>query len=205
MRRALALVCLSSALAVAVAGCDEGEAAVFADIRYSTRCDETGGCDDEQRDICGFNMGDVCPELLDQTPPLVTCSVNETDTTRTVSFRAVGNGFSLGVRGLQVPFDGGPGGGPNCTVLVGDGPNDYEGQCGSSEPSEAQPCQISSVTFRDDMGNPTLEGSVLCRHMPNEANISLKLELSSYGSGPVAEMTPAAFRLANCTGLTVSE
>ena len=62
--------------------------------------------------------------------------------TRTVNFITVGNGFSVGITQLVVPFAGGPGGGANCTVTVRDGPNNYSGRCGSSPISAEQPCQI---------------------------------------------------------------
>ncbi|MGE0789145.1 MAG: hypothetical protein AB7S26_25960 [Sandaracinaceae bacterium] len=200
MQRALA----SLVLLLALVGCDGGNPDVFADMRYAVRCNETRGCPGEsQRDICGFNMGDPCVELGDVPSFQITCDVEETSDNRTITFVALGLGFSLRITSLVVPFAGGPGGGPNCRVRVQEGANLYEGACGSSAPSEAQPCQIPNVSFRDDMGNPTLEGSVRCEYLPNTAMPANHVELSTNGSGPMAQMTPAGFRLANCAGLHV--
>ncbi len=198
MRPTLALVCLSI---LGLFGCDGGDLPVFADFRYSTRCDDSGGCSGEQqRDVCGDNTA-ACPELDGVAPPSITCQIVETADTRTIGFVTAGAGFSVGITQLVVPIAGGPGGGPNCTVTVRDGPNTYTGRCGSSPVSEAQPCQISAVTFRDDMGNPTVDGNLICRNLEHSASPTLRLELSAPGSGSTVEMTPATWRIANCDGL----
>ncbi|HJL20010.1 MAG TPA: hypothetical protein RMH99_30375 [Sandaracinaceae bacterium LLY-WYZ-13_1] len=201
MRRTLPF---AFALVSFVAGCGDPDAGkLFVDIQYATRCDETLGCGGtEERDICGINQGDPC---IEGTPEvLASCSVSESESNRTVSFSAQqGADFSIAVSGAIFPFAGGSASGGSCTVTVVDGPNTYSGACGSSEPSEAQPCQISSVMFYDDMGNPTVEGSILCKNLSNRANPDLQIEVSTLGSGPDAANTPAGFRLANCTGLEV--
>lgn len=204
MRRtaSIALICLG------LIGCGEGEVEVFADFQWSTRCDDTGGCTGEQqRDICGFNNGEVCEAIMGAPSPSISCFVGEMEEagTRTVSFTVAGEGYSLGINGLVVPFEGGVGSGPNCQIEVRDGVNTYRGSCGSSEPSPQQPCQIGRIDFSNDMGNPTLTGGVRCVGLPNRTSPNLTLELSGPGSGAMAEMTPAQFRLANCDGLDVPE
>lgn len=202
MRRAA----LIGVICFGLVGCGEGEVEVFADLQWSTRCEESGGCPGEQqRDICGFNMGEVCEAIAGAPSPSISCSVSETEETRTISFVTAGVGYSLGITGLVVPYGGGVGSGANCSVVVRDGANMYRGRCGSSAPSMEQPCQISTVQFMDDMGNPTLVGGVLCRGLANETSQNLTIELSGPGSGAMAEMTPAQFRLANCDGLQIEE
>lgn len=193
----LSLLCL--------AGCgDPNSGVLFADIQYATRCEMTHGCDaPHDRDICGFNHSDPCVE--DAPEPTLSCSVVETDTTRTISFSArQGSGFSLSVSNLQVPFAGGSASGGDCRVTVVEGANTYTGLCGGSNPSEAQPCQIEGVTFTDDMGNPTFEGHIFCQFLKNQANPTLAIEVTAPGSGPTPAGTPARFRMANCRGLTIS-
>ena len=194
------------ALALSLASCGDGDVEPFVDFQYSTRCEETRGCEGErQRDVCGVNNGEVCDELGGTAPFQVTCSVEEVEGTRNVNLTAVGAGFSFRISQLRVDAAGGPGGGANCAVAVTDGPNRYRGRCGSSPPSEAQPCQIPAVMFQLNEGTPEVTGSVLCRNLENETNPTLELELSSFGSGPTAEMTPASFRFANCDGLELEE
>lgn len=188
---------------LAVGGCgDPNAGALFADFPYATRCEETLGCSGPQmHDVCGFNLSDPCVDGAPQAQ--LSCNVTATDTARTLNFSASqGGGFSLRVSGAVVANAGGPATG-SCEVTVVEGPNTYEGVCGSSLPSEAQPCQISAVEFFDDMGNPSFRGQIWCQHLPNRATPTLKIEVTDNGNSPEDRMTPARFRFANCNGLTL--
>lgn len=191
-------------MSLCVAGCgDPNPGLLYADFRYATRCEETLGCPGAvEHDICGYNLSDPCYEGMPS--PTLSCSVTEMEgATRTINFSAQqGGGFSIRVEGLVVPFNGGSGGGAGCRVSVVEGNNRYEGRCGGAEPSMEQPCQITNVAFRDDLGNPTITGEIFCQYLPNEASRSLRIEVTNIGMGPGPASTPATFRFANCSGLT---
>lgn len=204
MVRSIAL----SVLGLAIAACgDPNAGALFADIQYGTECDESRGCTPApNRDICGINLGDPCPEVGGTAN--LSCSVLEaTDgSTRTLTFSASqGTDFSIAIRQAIIPFAGGPAAGANCTVTIVDGPNRHTGLCGSSEPTDAQPCQVSGVRFYDDLGNPTLEGDIFCQHLQNQANPLQLLEVHAKGSAATDAMSPGHFRIANCDGLEIPE
>lgn len=210
-------------LLAGVAGCGDSNGLLFADIQYSTRCEETRGCAGPQDyDICGVNGGDAC--VLVPGTARLSCSVQETDTHRTISFSArqegTGEHFSITVSRLQVLRDGGSATGGDCRVTVEVGPNDYEGTCGGSVPNPAQPCQITNVRFGRDMdGNEELEGEIFCQFLQNEAQPNLRIEVTAIGpSAPAfggatimpicdtyaeapAACQPGRFRIVNCRGL----
>lgn len=188
-------------------GCgDPNAGALFADIQYGTDCEETRGCTPApNRDICGIANGDPCPEVGGTAN--LSCIVSEVEgSTRTLSFSASqGGGFSISVRQAIIPFAGGSAGGGSCVVNVVDGPNTHTGACGSGTPTEAQPCQISNVTFCDDLGNPTVRGNIFCQHLENQANPLQRLEVHAKGSDAMAVTSPGTFRLANCDGLNIED
>ncbi|HBQ14999.1 MAG TPA: hypothetical protein DEF51_29020 [Myxococcales bacterium] len=194
-------------LALGIAGCgDPNAGALFADIQYATRCEmaATPHCGSPvNRDICGIDSGDPCTP--DAPNPQLSCNIQESaDGTRTLEFNASqGSGFALTI--IQAIFAPGStsAGGAGCRVVLVEGANRYSGACGASPPSEAQPCQITSVRFYDDEGNPTVEGALYCEGLQNTANPTLTIEVTQVGSGPGPAMTPGRFRLANCAGLTV--
>jgi hypothetical protein len=200
MRRIFLLAMVPSVFAFGCGDPDAGK--LFADIQYATRCDATPHCGaPQERDICGINQGDPCNESGE--PVRASCTVTEGDGTRTLSFSASqGDDFSIAVTNATFPAEGGSASG-GCTVTVQEGANAYRGACGSSEPSEAQPCRVNSVMFFDDMGNPTVEGAIFCQFLPNRASPELEIEVTALGSGPGPASTPARFRLANCAGLEI--
>jgi len=200
MRRVFPFAMVLSFLAFGCGDPDAGK--LFADIQYATRCENTLGCEGlQERDICGITQGDPCIEGAETVR--ASCAVSEGDGTRTLEFSASQGDFSIAVSGATFASSGGSASGAGCTVTVVDGPNTYRGECGSSEPSEEQPCRISSVMFYDDEGNPTVEGGIFCQFLKNRANPMLEIEVTALGSGPTPAMTPARFRLANCDGLTL--
>lgn len=213
-------------LLAGAAGCGDSQGLLFADIQYATRCEETLGCAGvEAHDVCGVNGGEPCEGVTGTAR--ISCSVQETDTTRTINFSARQEiegreRHSITVSRLQVPFDGGSASGGDCRVRIEVGANEYEGLCGASLPSEAQPCQVTDVQFRmDENGNDELEGHIFCQFLENEAQPNLRIEVTAIGSSmrafggtplmPICDTypassrppacTPGRFRIANCPGL----
>ncbi|MBN4049528.1 hypothetical protein JYT86_00560 [bacterium AH-315-N03] len=184
-------------------GGDAGPPALFADIQYGIECDATGGCEPApNRDICGIDQNDPCPEVGGMAT--LSCTVAEAGASRTVTFSASQNmGFSISVTEMIVPIAGGSAGGGSCSVRVVDGANTYVGVCGSGTPTSAQPCQITGVRFYDDVGNPTVEGDIFCLMLENSSNPLLEIELHAKGSDAMAVVSPGTFRIANCDGLVL--
>jgi hypothetical protein len=204
MRRALPFL-IAVGLLSSVPGCgDPNAGALFADIQYATRCEMTLGCPGPvNRDVCGINNGDPCEGGAPEAR--VSCVVQESaDGARTLDFSASqGSDFTLTVSQATFSAAGGSAAGARCEVRVTEGANRYEGACGSSPPSAAQPCQISAVRFYDDMGNPTVEGAIFCEFLPNQSQPMLQIEVTQVGSGPGPAAMPGRFRIANCQGLTI--
>lgn len=187
---------------VSIAGCGDPHAgALFIDTQYATRCDMTRGCDmPHQHDFCGF-ADDPCEGTPEVT---VSCSVDEADTQRVISFSARAEGSSISVQNLIVLNGSNAASGGPCRVSIVEGANSYSGACGGSEPSEAQPCRINNIAFVDDMGNPTFSGDIFCQFLPNSASPALQIEVTSNGSRAEDLTNPGHFRFANCSGLTVT-
>ena len=205
MRRTLPFL-IAIGLLCSIPGCgDPNAGALFGDIQYATRCENTLGCPGPvDRDVCGINNGDPC--MIGAPEARVSCTIQESadGSTRTVDFSASqGSGFAITVSQAIVSSAGGSAAGAGCNVRVTEGANRYEGMCGSSPPSEAQPCQISAVRFYDDMGNPTVEGAIKCEFLPNQSQPMLQIELTQVGSGPGPASMPGRFRIANCQGLDI--
>jgi len=180
---------------------DAGGPSLFADIQYGIDCTETGGCVAQpDRDICGIHLGEACAEVEGET--VISCTVTQTGDVRSLTFSASqGLGYAISIREAEIPVAGGSAEGAACAARVIDGPNTFQGACGSAPPSESQPCQISDVRWYDDAGNPTVEGRIFCQNLPNQANPAVQLALHAKGSDSMATMTPGSFRLANCDGL----
>jgi hypothetical protein len=202
MLRSLGLFTILTSL-LGLAGCgDPNAGALFADVQYATRCDDTLGCGGSaDRDVCGFNRSDPCIE--DAPEATLSCTVTESETSRTISFSARQGPASISVESLTVPLVGGSASGGACRVRVVEGANTYTGGCGGSEPNEAQPCRISNVSFYDDEGNPTFEGDLFCQFLQNQSNPTLAIEVTAKGNGPGPASSPGTFRFANCTGLSL--
>ena len=202
-------------LMLALGGCGDPDAGkLFADVQYGTRCPTSNHCEGPQdRDVCGINNGEPCMGV--GGTPRVSCTITEDGSGNyQVNFSVdQSEGFSLSVSQATIPTSGGLAGGANCGVRVVEGPNRYEGRCISqqpvSDPNPAEPdesvpgCRVNSVLFTDDMGNPTMEGQIECRDIPNIANPMLLLDVTQVGSGPGPASMPGRFRIANCQGLEI--
>lgn len=179
---------------------DRNAGVPFADIQYATRCDATLGCPGVMlRDICGFSGSDACEGFFDEAE--VSCAVSSDGALRTIDFSASqGGDFSIEIAGLQVPLAGGGASGAGCSVTLVEGADVYTGACGSSAPSETQPCQISDVRFTERAGTPQVEGDFFCQFLTNSADPNLQIEVTGISGGAT---WPGRFRLANCPGLTL--
>ncbi len=196
----LSLLCL--------AGCgDPNAGARFIDTQYTVRCDMAGHCDGPYtHDICGFADSDACAS--GDPSPAVSCTVTESDTMRVIGFSALADSsasadsrVSISVQNLSVTTGSTAAMGGACRVTVQEGANTYSGACGPNTPSASQPCQITNISFCDDMGNPTLKGDIFCQFLANSTNPTFQVEVTAPGTGPAAAMTAAHFRVANCSGL----
>lgn len=187
------------ALVLAVVGCDGSTVtdagtdgnlpALFFDVQYAVRCDETAGCAGRTDvDVCGFVDGDACEGVSG----LATGSCDAAG--GLVSFVTSQGGPVLSVNRLPI---GGSGG--ECTVLLEIDGATYSGACGSGSPSPAVPCQITNVTSGVVMGNHELEGQIFCVGLSGGGAISR--EITAVGAGPSPAFMPGRFRVANCRGL----
>ena len=201
MRRLLALLISISVPTLGLVACDDPNGALFADIQYGTDCVVTRGCMSQpNRDICGISGGEPCGGV--EGTATLSCAVSEDGASRRLTFSATQNsGFGISVRQAIVPTGGGGAGGGGCTVTITEGVNRYVGRCGSAAPTATQPCQITDVRFYDDMGNATLEGSIRCEGLENQANPAQAIEVHAKGSSAMAVSSPGSFRIANCSGL----
>jgi hypothetical protein len=185
---------------------DPNAGRLYADIQYATRCEMTRGCDQpHDRDICGFDQSTPCFDGLPEAQ--ISCGVVETEGVRTIAFSALqGGAFSIGIENAVFNVAGGSVSGANCRATVTEGENSYDGLCGGSPPSEAQPCQITGVNFyEDDGGNPTIEGDILCIGLENDSQPDLTIEVTAPGTDPARRNEPGHFRLANCVGLEIAD
>lgn len=221
-------IVLSTVALGMLASCGDPDAgALFADIQYVTRCEETGGCPGARaRDICGIHLGDPC--LATDPEPQLSCTILEAadGSTRTLSFSATReSGIGISVSQAVIASTGGAASGAACRVTVDDGANTYVGACGSATPSPAQPCRLDGVTFANDLeGNPTVQGNLFCQFLENDAQASLRIEVTALpiASGPgfssdtpptsncgagsaIPACSPARFSLVNCSGLEIED
>ena len=186
---------LALAAGLATSSCSSsGPVGVYADIRWQVRCDIMNGCTSyPQRDVNGFNG---------ENGVRVTCTTIESASNRVLSFSASGSGYSLQLSGASFARSGGSPGGEGCNVRVQED-NVYEGACGASPPSEAQPCRVSDVMFtRDAEGRSLITGHIFCQGMSPSAAPGIDRELTSAGTSPESAMTPLEFNIYDCNGYT---
>ena len=171
-----------------------GPAGVYADIRWQIRCDVMNGCSSyPARDVNGFS-GD--------NGVRVTCTTIESAANRVLSFSVSGSGYSLRLAGASFARNGGSPMGSGCLVTVQED-NVYEGACGASPPSDAQPCRVSDVMFtRDADGRSLITGGIFCQGLSPSAAPGIDRELTASGTSAEATMSPLEFNLYDCNGYT---
>lgn len=192
-RLVLVVALAAPALGALIAGCgNNAPAGVFADVQWQVRCDIMGMCTrPDSRDVLGYDGEDGND---------VSCTVVQDATSRTVTFRAESDGFSLAARNVVVPIAGGSGSGAGCRVTVEEG-NTYEGVCGGGTPSDAQPCQIRNVQFYTDevSGSAAMRGELRCEGIRATAAPDLRREITAPGDAA----SYVQFTFYDCRGLSL--
>ncbi len=194
MRRWFSLVLL-------LAACGDDGVGLFADARWQVRCPrDLAGCsrDGENVDILQSDGEDGIS---------IACTVDETDANRFVDFNISDGRRRLSINGIQTGLEGGAVTGTGCTVTVVDDSTTYVGRCGTNAPSEAQPCQISGLSFIErrtgegDEGEygPEVVLNLTCQNITSAAD-PLRFRRDVYRRNDMGT-TPASVRLINCDGL----
>ncbi len=184
-------------------GCGEDPPPLFADIVWHVQCKCYGMCS-------GIDPHDI-NNIDGEDGHDISCSVYESGGNDVLTFTASkGTEYSIEVRGAQLT-SGGSVAGAGCRVRVEEGGNTYEGVCGSSQPSEAQPCRVYDVVIdEDEDGNPQISGKLLCLELPATSDSTRRREVSAPNS-PIdtsmdmcrvlPETEPVRWRMVNCSGL----
>jgi hypothetical protein len=198
MRRFAVSVYVLGLLALMVS-CAAPAQPIYLDVAYQTQCNtamggQIAGCTPGMvRTITGFN-GDMGNRY--------SCSILERGSTRTVSFQvtsavadATHTPLGLALSGAVVATAGGaPSGSSTFTWTDG---NTYGGAAGALAPSATQPCQLSSITFTNDMntGLPEMDVAVHCAEAPSIPLTTLTRSVSAPGTTATA---PIMIKLYSC-------
>lgn len=201
MHRILLSFALMSAL---LAGCGEDPPPLFADIRWQVQCSCYGMCSGiPDRDVNNIDGEDGNS---------ISCSVRERSGQSVLTFNvSKGSDYTFEIRDAAFPPGGGPVGGASCTVRIDESGNSYVGACGSSQPSELQPCQIRNLEIGEDMdGFPQISGELVCLELQSTVDSMVRREVTAPrgridNSGGMCRLfpdtEPVAFRIVNCKGL----
>lgn len=198
------LLGLLVALPALLLACGEDPPPLFADIRWHVQCRCHGMCSGiDPRDINNLDGEDGHE---------ISCSVRERDGQNVLTFRAEHeSGYFIEIRDAEFSGSGGAVSGSRCTVRIRESGNDYAGRCGSSLPSEAQPCRITNLEIgEDEDGFPQISGEMICLEIPSVTDSTVRREVTGPNgridtSGDMCrtfpDTEPVIFRLVNCTGL----
>lgn len=179
------------------AGVDGGDPGPYADLQWQVRCDAIGMCVEmPARSVLGFDG---------EGGQRISCTVVDSATDRTLSFdtraSAVGTTFGLALSNARFPSGSGGAPAPGCTVSVTEGSTVLTGACGPDAPSEAQPCQLTEVTFGDDgEGRSLIQGKILCVGLSPPDVPTIDREVTAPGSSATTE--PLVFDFYACDGFT---
>ena len=187
------VLALSIALGALAAGCgDSGPAGVYASIAWTIRCEMMDGCTAyPTRDVQGFDG---------ENGVRVSCSVTETESSRTLSFSAYAASYGIQMQNASFGRGGGTPAGTDCRITVQED-NTYVGACGGSPPSEGQPCQVNNVQFTTDTeGRSLITGNIFCQGMSPSAAPSIDRELTRPGFDIPSLTAPLEFNLYDCAG-----
>jgi|GEM_PF-6653627 len=207
MRRlSLASITLLSLLGIAGCG-DDAPIEPLADFRYVLGCGSRTGCFSKERDINGFN---------NEEGVIVSCTSGSGSAGSTLSFRLsaidptdMRTRFSFSVANVIYSEATGSPVGTSGLVTVAEGANTYTGTISANPPSLAAPCQLRSIAkTMDDVGNPQIEGDILCGAAADQ---SIGLTQSGVPTekrdihGPASVSTAAHFRIVLCSGLPIPD
>jgi len=207
MRRfSLASIALISLLGIAGCG-DDAPIEPLADFRYTLGCGSRAGCFSKNRDINGFN---------NEGGVVVSCTSGSGSAGSTLTFRLsaidpidMRTRFSFSV--ANVIYDEATGSpiGTSGRVTVAEGANNYTGTISANPPSSAAPCQLRSIAkTMDDLGNPQIEGDILCGAatdpmigVEQSGAETVKRDIHD----PASASTAAHFRIVLCSGLPIPD
>lgn len=207
MRRfSLASVALLSLLGSVGCGGDD-PIEPLADFRYTLGCGSRLGCLSKDRDINAFNG---------EGGTIVTCNVGTGASGSTLNFNLsaldpldMRTRFGFEVRNVAYDAASGSPVGATGRVTVSEGSNRYSGTISANPPSLTAPCQLRSIAkTMDDVGNPQIEGDILCGAAADQA---IGLEQSGVPTehrdihDPASGTTAAHFRIVLCGGLPIPE
>lgn len=188
----------------ALTACGDDPAPLFADAVWQVQCRCYGMCS-------AIPTHDV-KHLDGEDGNVISCSIYQRSGKNVLTANVrKGNEYQLEIRDAEFMASGGPVSGAGCTVTVVENGNTFSGRCGAAAPSVEQPCRISGLTLNtDEMGNPQVEGDLLCFHLPSVTGALTPREvglpnIQSMGDAemcvPTEGAQPVHFRFVNCTGL----
>jgi len=164
-------------------------------LQWRLRCETVGGCPTfVDRSIDAFHG---------ESDHSVSCNVEETATTRRLSFVAQhGSGYGFVLNRALFPRPGGAPIGTGAALLVREPPENYLGVCGADAPSAEQQCQVTAQFTRDLDGHPSIEGEIFCVGAPSTLGgpATPIREVTAPGESATATMTPVRFVLRDCVG-----
>lgn len=203
MVRASAMTLMVLAGLVSASCKDDAPLEPYADMIYSVRCDEAQalgvGCTGARHDINAQNGEDGVA---------VSCSVGANGDSRSLNFRVTktegSSSSSIRVENATFDINSGLQTSTACRMTFTEGANTYAGDCGSGAPSTDQPCQMNDLMLTtDSMGNPQVEGDILCKFMPLQADPqpTRNREFTHDDSVSNGADHPFHFRLIFCSGL----
>jgi len=207
MRRlSLASITLLSLLGIAGCG-DDAPIEPLADFRYTLGCGSRTGCFSLNRDINGFN---------NEAGVTVSCTSGSGSAGSTLTFRLsaidptdMRTRFSFSVANVIYSEATGSPVGTSGRVTVAEGANSYTGTISANPPSLAAPCRLNNIAkTMDDVGNPQIEGDILCGTVASNLDIGLTqsgVPQQRDIHDPASVSTAAHFRIVLCSGLPIPD
>jgi hypothetical protein len=181
-------------------GCSNAPPGTYAELDWTIRCEGMRGCLSYMpRSVAGFDG---------ENQIRITCSVTETDSSRSLGFSVNAAGYGFSLQRANFPLTGGSPTAGSCLVTVRED-NTYTGACGGATPSPTQPCQVSDVDFtRDGEGRSLITGLIYCGGTSGDqvfglspsAAPTIKRELTTPGTDIASRTTPMRFSLYDCPG-----
>lgn len=177
----------------------------LADVRYTLGCASRSGCLSKDRDINAFNA---------ENGAVVSCTSGSGASGSTLTFRLsaldpidLRTRFGISLTGLVYDAATGTPVGTSGRVTITEGSNTYSGIASANPPSLAAPCQVTGIVkTADDVGNPQIEGDILCG---GQSDLAIGVQQSGVMTvvrdvhTPGAGTTAAHFRIVLCGGLPI--